>query len=424
MKKLIIPFLMLCVGYASMTRAENTDISNIDNVIYISPFSVSQGAQEVALSIKMKNTADIRGFQFDLYLPDGITVVKSDLGRIRGALTADRLPAEDKHDLTFSEQSDGAIRFLCSSQYEETFTGNDGEIATLKVNVAANMSLGDYPIFLKTIKLTETDISKFYETAQVETTVTVTEPQDTRVVLDENSTTAPEASSGAVDVRVIRTITAGNWSTICLPFAMTAAQVTTAFGDDVELADFTGYTTTKDAGDNIVGITVNFSSVSEIEANHPYIIKISSPAFTEFTVDGVTVAPEATPKVSFGYSTNKPYVYHPKDFIGTYVADFDFYNDATSYPLFLSGNNFYYATVSTQHMKAFRGYFDFADYLDEAEPSPVKMFVFVDDEETHIEGLESEQQTGDDVYDIMGRKVSKPNHNGVYIVGGKKKFFK
>ena len=140
-----------------------TDISEIDNVIYMDETEALAGT-EATLSIKMKNTAAIRGFQFDMYLPEGVTVAKSTNGKIQGSLSPGRLPSEDEHSLTFSEQADGAIRFLCSSQYDETFTGNDGEIATLKVNVAADMTDGEYPIQMKNIKLTETDISKFYET--------------------------------------------------------------------------------------------------------------------------------------------------------------------------------------------------------------------------------------------------------------------
>jgi hypothetical protein len=124
------------------------------------------------LSIKMKNTAEIRGFQFDLYLPEGMTVVKSEKGRIQGSLSPGRLPDEDEHELTFSEH-DGFIRFLCSSQYDETFTGNDGEIATLKVNIAEDMEAGDHAIQMKNMKLTETDISKFYTAELIETTVTI-----------------------------------------------------------------------------------------------------------------------------------------------------------------------------------------------------------------------------------------------------------
>ena len=173
MKKILISLLtLLAVGQWSTALAENTDISTLDNVIYIAPFSAEAGTR-IAISIRMRNSAAIRGFQFDLYLPKGMTVVKSSKGRIQGSLTESRLPEEDEHDLTFSEQQDGAIRFLCSSQYDETFTGSDGEIATLQVEVSPDMADGEYPIQLKDMKLTETDISKFYEHALIESTVTI-----------------------------------------------------------------------------------------------------------------------------------------------------------------------------------------------------------------------------------------------------------
>ena len=173
MKRYILSLLMLCTGYAGMLNAANTDISSINNVIYIEPFTAAQGTQ-VQMSIKMKNTAAIRGFQFDLFLPEGVTVAKTAKGKYIGSLNEDRLPAEDEHTLILSEQTDGSIRFLCGSLYDETFTGTDGEIVTLTVNIDGNMVNGNYAISLKNMKLTETDISKFYETEEVETTLTVT----------------------------------------------------------------------------------------------------------------------------------------------------------------------------------------------------------------------------------------------------------
>lgn len=155
-----------------VSAGEDTDITDIENLIYVEKTETFAGNQ-FALSLKMKNTVGIRGFQLDVYLPEGVTVVKNNKGRIQGALAATRLPEDDEHTLTLSEQSDGAIRFLCGSQYDECFTGNDGEIATLTVKVAENMEDGDYPLILRNIKLTETDISKFYETSYVKTTLTV-----------------------------------------------------------------------------------------------------------------------------------------------------------------------------------------------------------------------------------------------------------
>ena len=387
----------------------NADISGNDNVVYIEPFTVASGTQTV-VSIKMKNTAEIRGFQFDLYLPEGMTVVKSPKGRIQGALNAGRLPEDDEHDLTFSEQPDGAIRFLCSSQYDETFTGNNGEIATLQVAVADNMTAGDYPIVLKNIKLTETDISKYYLTEKLETTVTVNSAADERLLLDEAATEVPDNATSA-DVRVVRTIGAGNWSTICLPFAMTEEQVKAAFGNGVQLGDFTSWNSVKKDG-NVVGINVGFTTVTAIEANHPYIIKVEEPV-TEFTVDGVNISASAEPKVQVGTkASERGYMY------GTYTA--------TKVPeenVFLSGNKFWYS-VGESPIKAFRAYFEFRDVLDAYYDVAEARITFsldgntlgttlVNSVEVKSDGVKSE------VYNLNGQRVSKAG-KGVYIVNGKK----
>lgn len=150
----------------------DTDISSMNNVIYLNKVETSANSQ-INLSIKMKNNVGIRGFQFDIYLPDGVTVVKSAKGKIIGSLSEGRLPEDDEHSLTLSEQGDGAIRFLCGSLYDETFTGNDGEIATLTVKVAEEMNDGDYPIILRNMKLTETDINNYYQTDYVKSTLTI-----------------------------------------------------------------------------------------------------------------------------------------------------------------------------------------------------------------------------------------------------------
>ena len=92
-----------------------------------------------------------------------------------------------------------------------------------------------------------------------------------------------------------------------------------AFGDDVQLADFTGC----DVDDTTGDIRVNFSDVTAIEANHPYIIKVSEPV-TEFFADGVDITPEEEPYIdrdeeTTGSGRNKKTTYN--SFIGTYVAE-------------------------------------------------------------------------------------------------------
>ena len=150
-----------------------TDISGIDNVIYVKDFSDVKAGDEFELSFQMKNKAAIRGFQFDLYLPAGMEAVKTAKGKYQAAFNQSRLPEDDEHTMTLAEQSDGAIRILCGSQYDETFTGNDGELFTLKVKLSADMADGTHTISLKNQKLTETDITKFYETELVEAAMKV-----------------------------------------------------------------------------------------------------------------------------------------------------------------------------------------------------------------------------------------------------------
>ena len=150
----------------------DTDISSMNNVVYLNKIEANADSQ-INLSIRMKNNVGIRGFQFDLYLPEGITAVKNANGKIINSLSRGRLPEDDEHSLSLNEQSNGSIRFLCGSLYDETFTGNDGEIATISVKLAEDMEDGEYPIILRDIKLTETDINNFYQTDYVKSTLTV-----------------------------------------------------------------------------------------------------------------------------------------------------------------------------------------------------------------------------------------------------------
>ena len=167
-------------------KAKSSDLSTKDNVIYVEPLTTEAGTQ-ATLSFKMKNSAAIRGFQFDLYLPEGVTAVKNNKGRIKGLLSDGRLPEDDEHTLIMQEQDNGVIRFLCGSQYDETFTGNEGEIATLQVNIAEGIASGDYPVVLRNMRLTETNISRFYDSDEVESTITIDDADGMAEYLEDSS---------------------------------------------------------------------------------------------------------------------------------------------------------------------------------------------------------------------------------------------
>lgn len=177
MKKTVSLILMLCMVQALTLRAQDTDVSGIDNVVYITPVSVNQGAAKVSLPVYMKNTAEIRGLQFDLYLPEGVTIGFNKKGKFvdEPVFNEERLPEDDEHTIQGSiQQETGAVRFLINSQYEETFTENEGLLFTITASLDADMAVGDYPIIMKSIKLSENDINKYYTTDSIKSTLTVT----------------------------------------------------------------------------------------------------------------------------------------------------------------------------------------------------------------------------------------------------------
>lgn len=418
MKKRLSYFMiawLLCLGNA---MADDITISSV---------TVSQGGTvDLPVNFSLTSTTDKVGFTFCLELPTGISLV----------VDGDGDPIYDKGDYI------NKFNIVCTNgsfagqpQNETTkISGSSGTLLTLQLSASSSLEVGSE----HTVNVTKctfqqkeggsvTDINIPDFTFKV----TIAAPTDGRTILDELSTTVPVASSGAVDVRVKRTIFKDTWSTICLPFDMTETQVKTAFGNGVKLGDFTGTDDPVYDGDNnVIGITANFNSVSAITANHPYIIKMSlNSDISEFTVDGVEITPnedEAYYEFDNGKTGRQRQVY--SGFYGTY------HNNTVldKYTLFLNDNKFWYSTGNTK-MKAFRAYFQFLDVLTEVEDElnarVLLSFEGFNGEKTKIDARTMMPIETGKVYTIAGQylgEMEQIDHlpAGIYIVNGKKKVIK
>ena len=131
---------------------EVTDISQLDNAIYIEPIEVISGSQ-VVLSVKMKNNVDVQTIQFDLYLPDGITIVANEDDEL---ITASKERVRKFNYFESSIQADGALRLLAQATTTNVPAG-DGEICTITVNIPEDMEEGDYPLVFKDMLMIERD---------------------------------------------------------------------------------------------------------------------------------------------------------------------------------------------------------------------------------------------------------------------------
>lgn len=235
-----------------------------------------------------------------------------------------------------------------------------------------------------------------------------------RTYLSEHDTMLPASETGA-DVTVARTIRGGEWSTICLPFAIPAEQMETVFGEGVELADFKGYETETDDADNVVGIKVKFQDATAIEANHPYIIKVAED-ISEISIDGVDIIAlkdDEEPVNAAVKRTRKQW----SEMIGNYTDGFLVPKEC----LFIGGGKFYYSVGKTP-MMAYRAYFDFYDVLTSVEEAGARISVQVGNEEIAVvpaveSGAKTAQPT--ESFDLLGRRVQQPVH-GIVIRNGKK----
>ncbi len=390
MKKLLLSLIAL-IGIGTSVFAADVTISDIE---------IPQG-KTAKLSISLSNVdagTPLYGYELYFTLPDGITVTAEEVGSLLSSTAYE----------VASNVKDGEYRAVMAPPMSNGSITSDGEILVLTLQADASLAAGS--VIEGTIRSKSSyetsDNTADYDFADVTFKMTIVD----YTTLDENATTAPEDATG-VKVKVIRTINADEWSTICLHFAMTAEQVTAAFGSDVSVANFTGYDTEEDGDGNVTGITVNFENVAAttdgIEGNHPYLIKVSS-AISEFSVDGVDIVVEDEPTVAAVKRTKKAW----SEMIGTYVANTTIAEDM----LFLNSNKFWYSAGLTT-MKGYRAYFDFYDVLSEVE-NAVKLNVLVDGDATRIEGIQS--NTEEATYDLSGRKLERPIHRGVYIQNGKK----
>ena len=169
MKKTIL-LAFLCTMATAM-NAENTDISEMDNVVYIEPCSAETGSQYV-LSVKMKNSVEAEGFGFDLLLPEGITVALDEYNLPIAELSTLRTNATKTNHFDVDFKLDGTLNIQAYSTRGLSINGNDGEVALITVNIAADMEPGTYPIQLKNIAIADVN-SDAYTVDMIETSIEI-----------------------------------------------------------------------------------------------------------------------------------------------------------------------------------------------------------------------------------------------------------
>ena len=249
-------------------------------------------------------------------------------------------------------------------------------------------------------------------------------PEATDLVLNEANAYSVTSDTYA-DVTMTRAMSAkldgeetAKWNTFCVPFDMTADQLTA--NKITKVVQLTAAETTADNGINLTSEEVT----DGVKAGVPYLVQVSEDV-TEIKADGVYVTAAAPAAQTIGTA-------------GGYTVAITGNYSAMTVPTdayFISDNKFYVADeAASVSLKGFRAYITLTD--DSGEPAAVNVrSISIDggtagDGTTGIEGVSGE--TADqlvDVYTLSGVKVKggvKASEaldglqRGVYIVNGKK----
>ena len=376
MKKNLLFFAWLLVAATCTYAADGTlSIGNVRNAV-----PGYKGSFDIVLS---GSDFQYKDFQFDIALPTGLAYDSY----AAGALI-------DGHTIETSSHDGNVTRFTGDTDYSKSLTSQNGTLLTVYFTIAGETAVGDKTATLSNVTFSYDFTS--HHPAQGATTIAV----GNTLTLSEDETAAPAATAGAVNVEVVRELKKDVWNSIVLPFSMTNAQLKTAFGDDVQLAGFDGYTVSDD------NISVSFVTTTVLAAHTPYIIKVSEDK-PSFTVSDVIIT-EATNSLTADRTEGAT----EKKMIGTYVAE-------TTIPdkgLFLLDNQFMYSK-GTSMLKAFRAYFQLADFEYSSGAPGIQLDIF--DMTTGIHSISIGSAADGNAYNLKGQRVNESSR-GVQIRNGKK----
>ena len=139
----LVSFFMMTTMWASIIDAYQVYLTAAAN-------GKTNGTSELTLNLKNKNA--INSWVCTLVLPEGFTYVAESMTATGGRYAEGVEPV-------FAEtvNADGTVTLSCELPAGTTYTGTDGAVATIQVQIAATVEPADYTVGLKDIKTFEAD---------------------------------------------------------------------------------------------------------------------------------------------------------------------------------------------------------------------------------------------------------------------------
>lgn len=335
MKKYFITMMMLAIAYNAFA-----------DKLSIAPFTISVGeTKQIAIQMTMTEK-EYRAVQFDLYLPEGVTIAKKKNGKEDWSLNADRI---EGHSISGSLKEGGYYTIAIVSLSEDVFYGEEGDLMYIKVVASDQLATGETQGYLKNVNLAVSS---------------------TESTLPDNE---PFICTGSLST----TITTLGYASFSWPKAL-----------DFSNSGLTAYMVTSCDGN-----TLHLEPVTKVPANTGLILKGTANTYQLETTDGDT--DDVTSNL---LSSNTDDVYT--------VASDDIYVLSN----LDDGQPGFYKADNGIHVAKYKSYLQYS-------VSGARRYFSIDEQTTGITPVFYD--ASDTLYDLQGRRVSKPTQ-GVYIRNGKK----
>ena len=137
--------LAVLLAMAGRTLADNLTVE----AVTLMPGETKQVA--ICLNNPQKMYA---AFQFDLVLPEGISIAKNEKGKLMASLDEDR---KDDHTLNVSDRGNGVYRLMTFSMSNADFYGTEGALVYVTLQADANIGTGAKTATVTSQVFTESD---------------------------------------------------------------------------------------------------------------------------------------------------------------------------------------------------------------------------------------------------------------------------
>ena len=330
---------------------------------------------------------------------DGVTVLSTN-----AALAAKS--TLDEYTYRFYMRSQTTISTKVGKITEIYFVGSGNKDRYSLTNLSSTdnnytSTQDDYGVWTGSAK--EVVFSASTQVRAVQIIVTIVMPKS--YTLDETSTQNVIENCSYANVTLKRTVESSHWNTFCVPFSLTADQITKYFGEGTLLRTYEG-----DFNNNIA----NFKVVDNIEAGKPYLLKpgnavVENPTFEEVSIVATNLDTYKNPQ-----AVGDAAMFQMK---GIYNHVTLAQNETNLY--LGEGNLFYYpADAEACEMNGLRAYFIVPENTDIN-----KLRANIDGTATSLGAIFNNEENNAPVYNLQGQCVGcslGSLKSGVYIKNGKK----